>query len=212
MISTRYTLMLAIIALAVPTLLGGCAAKAKPSCHLDIPDRKSAPDRPDSSVGWCGEACIQMAALYYGKHISQHEINRAGAPKHPDLYSNDIPKALGNLSMRYRAWDEANQDIDSYIQWIKKQISLGRPVLCGMKIYPDKHPNWSLDHFVLATGYDRDSVLINTNIFGRVHFPLDQLKSMDSGYTFENKYKKYFAYSIIGFDSCTATDSTLKKD
>ncbi len=141
-----------------------------------------------------------MAALYHGKFISQHEINKAGFPEHPDLYSNDIPRALDNLSMSYKSWDRNDQNIEGYINWIKKQLALGRPVICGMKIYPDEHPDWSLDHFVLATGYTADTILINTNIFGRINFSLDQLKSGNDGYTFGNKYNRYFACSILGFN------------
>lgn len=53
--------------------------------YLAIHDRAWDPTRPDKSVGWYAEACIQMAMAYYGAELSQAAVNRAGQPDHPDL-------------------------------------------------------------------------------------------------------------------------------
>jgi len=170
------------------------------SAYLQIPDPSWAASRPDTSVGWCGETGIQMAMLYYGKHVNQDVINRAGRPDHPDLYMYDINDSLNALSVRFIAWDPSRQDINQFINWIKAQILRGLPVLCGMKIYPDEHPDWSLDHFVLVVGFDARGLIINTNLDmgGQQLISYRQLSSYQEGYSFQNKFYRYFARAITG--------------
>ena len=57
---------------------------------LNIPNRDWDPQRPNKSVGWCAETCIQMALAYYGVEISQKSINRSGSPSHPDLSMDEM--------------------------------------------------------------------------------------------------------------------------
>jgi hypothetical protein len=127
---------------------------------LGIDPRMHALGRPPE--GWCGEVAIQEALLYYGVYYPQAEINAAGNPVHPDLYSNEIPRALRNLGMEIRQWPWRPTDLGDFLGWVRKQVSAGLPVLTGVKIYPTKHDEWSLDHFVLAVGVEGDSLALNT--------------------------------------------------
>ena len=165
---------------------------------LKIDNRNWDPDRPDKNVGWCAEACIQMAMEFYGVKISQSEINKAGTPHHADLYMDDIDVALKMLSVKFISWDNTNRDLDEYILWVKKMLDLSYPVICGVKIYPDERRCWFLDHFVLVTGYNKRGMLINTNMKGKKLISYEQLTSRKQGFSFKNRHKRYFARAITG--------------
>jgi len=165
---------------------------------LGIPDRGWDSTRPDKSVGWCAEACIQMALEYYGVKISQKEINDAGKPAHSDLYMDDIDEALNNLFVNYKSWNYSNRDLDEFIDWIKEMLNNRYPVICGVKIYPDEKPRWFLDHFVLIVGYSNTGFLINTNMYGQKEISFKRLTSRINGFSFNNKRHRYFARAITG--------------
>lgn len=171
--------------------------------NLKINDKKWDPNRPDKSVGWCAEACIQMAAAHYGLVLSQKEINKAGSPRHSDLYMDDIDEALNNLSIECFSWSKKNTSIDEFIAWIKYMLDLSYPVLCGVKMYPDENPRWFLDHFVLVVGYSKKGLLINTNIKGQKLISYKQLMSFNSSFSFKNKHNRYFARAITGLSKIT---------
>lgn len=173
----------------------------KTEIYLNIPDREWDNTRPDRRVGWCAEACIQMAMAFYGHHISQSEINKAGKPEHSDLYMDDIDPALNQLSVRYITWNPSNSNIKMLVSWIKEMLDLRYPVLCGVKTYPDKHPRWFLDHFVLIVGYNDKGFIVNTNMYGQKEISFRRITSSKSGFSFKNKYNKYFARAITGVDS-----------
>jgi ABC-type bacteriocin/lantibiotic exporter with double-glycine peptidase domain len=175
----------------------------KAEIDLNIPDREWDNTRPDKKVGWCAEACIQMALAFYGHHVSQSEINKAGKPEHSDLYMDDIDPALNQLSVRYIPWDSSNRNIDEFVSWIKEMLNLRYPVLCGVKTYPDKHPRWILDHFVLIVGYKENGFIVNTNMYGQKVISFRSIISSERGFSFKNKHKRYFARAITGIDTCS---------
>jgi hypothetical protein len=127
---------------------------------LSIQPRNQAPEAPKS--GWCGETAIQEALLYFGVWAPQRMINRAGKPKHPDLYSSDIPVALTDLGLRYEFYAPRKRGFAPYLAWIRAALDAGEPVLSGVKLMPTQHPEWGLDHFVLVVGYGARGVLVNT--------------------------------------------------
>ncbi len=163
---------------------------------LGIAPRIHALGRPPE--GWCGEVAIQEALLYYGAYYPQERINEAGAPVHPDLYSNDIPRALTALGVEYRQWPGGRSDLGNFIGWVRKQIAAGRPVLTGVKIYPTSHEEWGLDHFVLAVGAKGDALVFNTTWGFRYTLGESQLRSTREGFSFANKYRSYYGISIEG--------------
>lgn len=122
---------------------------------LAIPDRPQAKESPPS--GWCGETAIQEALLHHGVWASQRAIHDAGHSKHPDLYSDELPKALATLGVKFSMF--AGKDYES---WVQQAIAEGDPVLAGVKILPSEHPTWGLDHFVLVVGYGVAGLLVNT--------------------------------------------------
>ena len=148
--------------------------------------------------GWCGEVAIQEAMLYYGVYCPQERINEAGKPIHPDLYSNDIPLALRSLGMECRYWPGGAADMGDFLDWVRKQIAAGSPVLVGVKIYPTNHEEWGLDHFVLAVGVEGDSLVLNTTWGFRYTLTERQLRSTQKGFSFANKYNSYYGISIKG--------------
>ena len=82
---------------------------------LNIPDRPHAPERPRE--GWCGECAIQQALLFHGAYYHQRDINKAGKPKHPDLYARDIPVAL--KALRFRAtYGPSRSPLPEFMDWV----------------------------------------------------------------------------------------------
>lgn len=189
---------------AMAFLTQGCggddaAVDAQPVDHINlgIADRAWSPGHDD--VGWCGETCIQMAMGYYGREVSQEEINRAaGSPS--DITEVDMSIALDGLGVTWEAWDESIHDVGQFIEWIKTHLRNGHPVICGTKIYPDEHPEWYVDHFVLAVGFDSTGLLVNTQLDcdGQLLLTYDQLASMDPDYAFQDSSQRYFGRAIIG--------------
>jgi hypothetical protein len=195
-----------LVVLVVCVALLGCATDqhrydaAMDPVNLVIPDRQWDPKRPDPSVGWCAETCIQMAIGYYGQEVSQKQINQAGAPRHPDLYAYDIDNALNALGVSFICFDESNSDLSAFIVWIRDNLRCGGPVICGCKLYPDEHPDWNLDHFVLVVGCNAEGLLLNTQLDmgGQLLVPYGRLASNRSRYSFKNRRERFFGRAITG--------------
>ena len=173
---------------------------------LEIADTGQEPRRPES--GWCGEAAIQMALAYYGGYASQQAINRAGKPQHPDLYEEDIPRALTNVGLESSAWN--GDGLEAFSKWIRSQLAAGHPVLLGVKIYPDTHPEWAVDHFVLAVGCTSDALTYNTTWGWPETRTFAHLSTKDKGLSFVNRSGAYFGYAITGMKAESAP--TVKPD
>jgi hypothetical protein len=131
--------------------------------------------------------------------VSQEEINRAaGSPS--DITEDDMDRALVALGVEYETWDDSNRDVNGFIEWIKDQLRAKRPVICGTKIYPDENPDWYVDHFVLAVGFDPAGLLLNTQLDcdGQQRVSYGQLVSLDEGYSFQNSQSRYFGRACTG--------------
>jgi Peptidase_C39 like family len=165
---------------------------------LPIADRGWDQNRPDTSVGWCAEACIQMAMGYFGKEVTQEAVNKAGRSSVPDLHSEDIETALDSFKVSFVRWNESVASLDSFVCWIREQLRAKHPVICGMKLYPDENPSWAYDHFALAVGFNKEGILMNTNLDGQQLLTYRQLSSMDPTYSFRNGQHQYFARAISG--------------
>lgn len=167
---------------------------------LDIADTGWAADRPDPSVGWCGEVALQMALRYYGIDRSQHEIHAAGHPLHADLYEEDLPVALDAFGIGYERWPLENNDVLQFLEWVRVGVASHLPVVCGVKLLPDKHPDWTVDHFVLAVGICDRGLILNTQpeVAGRVLVPYEQLTAPEGRITFVNRDSTYFGLRILG--------------
>lgn len=184
-------------------ILHACEAEADEpddQVKLNIPDRAWAPVNANLTMGWCGETSIQMAMAYFGKEVSQKDINQAAGPDIPGINETDVDTALTTLGVAFTSWPDSEQDLDAFIDWIKKELAEGYPVICGTKIYPDEHPDWFVDHLVLAVGFDENGLILNTqtDCDGQQHISYDQLKSQNEGYSFKSNQDRYFGIAITG--------------
>jgi hypothetical protein len=74
-LAVALALVAAGAAAPAPRVTRGAAARQTPLCQeLDMPARKQWLNYD----GYCGEASLQMAALYYGAWISQYAAREAG--------------------------------------------------------------------------------------------------------------------------------------
>jgi ABC-type bacteriocin/lantibiotic exporter with double-glycine peptidase domain len=207
--SSRVRVFLSCVLVVTTLVVAGCdrngVAPAKPPTRvlLDIKDRAWDPNRPDPDLGWCGEACIQMAMAHYGKEVPQAAINRAAGAgaSVPEITAENMDTALRALGVACVPWDESNRDVEQFIEWIKDALRKGRPVICGIKTYPDEHPRWRLDHFVLAVGFDEAGLILNAQpeFGGQQHIDYDDLKALDTGeeaLSFQSTHRQYFARAV----------------
>jgi hypothetical protein len=168
---------------------------------LNLPDRNQAPEKPPE--GWCGEASIQMVALYYGAFLPQPLINALPNPIHPDLYHNDLPVALAKIGLEFSSFQNTQTTtVQGYIEWVKAQLDWGYPTILGCKIHPTTHPDWFLDHFIVAVGYTHEGLIYNTTWGYQEEQSYETLSSMEvEGISFANTYHRYFGLAIHGFRS-----------
>lgn len=145
---------------AVPERATDAAATDDADRLLPIPARSHADGAPPE--GWCGETAIQEALLHHGVWAPQAVINRAGSPAHPDLYSNELPRALDQMGAVYTRYVARRGGYADYEAWVKEALDAGDPVIAGVKILPTAHPEWGLDHFVLVVGHGARGLLVNT--------------------------------------------------
>ncbi|MBN1883512.1 MAG: C39 family peptidase [Deltaproteobacteria bacterium] len=190
-------------AMCVVFVMSVVPAAAGDSMLLDISDTYWDPEREDNGEGWCGEACLEMAMAYYGVDISQKEINEAAVDRTPGLIEENIDQAMDALGVTYVIWDDEESDLDLFLEWIREGLRRGHPVLVGTKIYPDEHPRWFVDHFVLVVGFDERGLVMNTqfDLDGKIHVSYAQLKSWDDGYSFASRHDTYFGRVITGVDT-----------
>jgi hypothetical protein len=160
---------------------------------LTIPDRPQAKESPSS--GWCGETAIQEALLRYGAWVSQKAIHDAGRSIHPDLYSPEVPVALASLGVVFDTYGATKASAlggaGGFAGYVRAAIDAGDPVLAGVKLLPTAHPDWALDHFVLAVGYGPKGLLVNTT-WGEQQWVPDGAKK---GISFE---RAFYALRIRG--------------
>ena len=170
-------------------------------------------ESPFNQVGWCGEATIQMAGLYYGMYFPQRYIHDAGNPQHSDLYASEISLAMKNIGMEYEKYEydfsgdetpassgNRYNGFDKYYDWLREKLDEDKPIFIGVKRYPDEHPNWFADHFVLLVGYTDTSFAFNSNTGeGRIKWRYDLLAgTKHRGYSFVNHNGRRFAYAVTG--------------
>ena len=173
---------------------------------IDIPDRPHAAEAPPE--GWCGENTIQQALLHHGGYVSQRAINRAGEPRHPDLYWGDLPKAMRAVGLTFETWSGSSrvsdrpQRYDDFVAWLESHLRQGHPLITGVKLHPTQHPRWGLDHIVLVVGSERDAgghlgLDINTTWRSRVRRTRAELTSRQ-GMSLHNRHGTFHAFAVTG--------------
>jgi hypothetical protein len=166
---------------------------------LPIADRRWEPGAPEE--GWCGETSIQLAAGWYGAYVSQKTVNALGHPKTPDLWEHDVPVALEAMHLKFERGPQKRGDA---LKWIVEQLRLNRPVVLGVKIIPTEHPEWKVDHLVLAVGFSPQRLLIDTNAEeGQITVSWSGLQRPegDQEYSLVNQTGEVFAFAVSGFEN-----------
>ena len=203
------TLLCSVVSLS---LLAACPKPPPPppvftpptdSVELSIRDRDWDTTAPPE--GWCGETCIQMAGLYYGVWIPQRVANEKGKPKTPDLWEHDVPVAMSALGVRFQtAPKEAGAA--ALLDWTVKALREGKPVILGVKLLPTKHPDWEVDHLVLAVGFSPEGLLLNTNLEGQQRVPWLGLltKEGSRGFSLVNDKGTAWGFAVEGVTGARA--------
>ena len=146
--------------------------------------------------GSCGEACLFTVFKIQEKAVSQKEINVSGGNPGRGLHGSELFLALNNNDIKYK--NISLTIIRDYSEYLNKVIIPAilndNPVLLGVKIYPDEHPEWSSDHFILLIGYNSitDEIIYNSND-ERDRIPARKLLNKKRGYSIVDKYKDIFA-------------------
>lgn len=172
---------------------------APPSDSVELPIQDREWDAKAPPEGWCGEACLQMAGLHYGVWIPQKLANEKGKPKTPDLWEHDLPVAMNGLGMSFETVSKESTPVQ-VLEWTVKSLRKGTPVILGVKLTPTKHPDWDVDHLVLAVGFSPDGLLVNTNLEGQKRLAWNGLiaKEGASGYSLVNDKKVSWGFAVQG--------------
>lgn len=186
-------------------------------CDLSIPNRNWTLGHPVE--GWCGEACIQMAASHFGLDLTQHAINQVGRARcgvalgQPDLTVFALPCALDGFGMLSVPWRHNGKkgDVQKFLTWIRAEVGRGHPVIVGISDHYEDFAEKQCDkktylypylnHFVLVVGFDHDSLLINTNYpdIGQVWVYYDELSEWKAGrFTIGNPDEHFFGVAVQG--------------
>lgn len=147
--------------------------------------------------GSCGESILWTICHYFGKNLSQEDINIIGGDPGRGLHANEVIKVLDSLKIQYKDWDKA-ATWESTVDTLKSIIIRGNPIILGVKIYPDRYPQWYCDHFILVTGMNTRSNVFYYNSFTSTEMvSFDKLCNTQKGYSLINKYNALFAIEII---------------
>ena len=147
--------------------------------------------------GSCGEAILWTICQYFGKNFSQEAINKIGGDPKRGLHGNEVIAVLDSLKIPYKRMKKAETWV-STIDTLKNAIIRGNPIILGVKIYPDRHPGWSADHFILLTGTNTKSNLFYFNSFDYLGtIPFAKLSNTNDGYSLVNSYNGLYAIEIL---------------
>lgn len=161
---------------------------------LPIPNRPWAPEAPPE--GWCGEVSIQMASLYYGTWITQAEAHALGKPAHVDLWETDMPTAMTGAGLQYETWGGGSEP--AFFEWIVGQVRKQRPVIVAVKLLPDQHPEYEIDHLMPIVGFSPKALVFNTNLEpGQAHVPWAALEKHQV-FAMTSKAKRQYGWAITG--------------
>ncbi len=147
--------------------------------------------------GSCGEACLFSILRKKGKLVTQPRINRVGGNPGRGLHSNELFKVLRFFKIKHRLISGRIYNYHRYANVLKNIILKGKPILLGVKVYPDTHPYWAIDHFILLVGYNnRTSEFIYNSNIGRYRVSLKKFISVYRGSSLKNISHYKFAIVI----------------
>ena len=110
--------------------------------------------------GYCGEASLQSAGLFFGNYISQEQVRYAGGNTEV-LIDVNLHKAADTLGFTYDRWKVVSKvgyhraELDSFPIWTKNHLDSGHPVIVGVyESKPLRSADPDYDHIVPIIGYD----------------------------------------------------------
>jgi hypothetical protein len=147
--------------------------------------------------GNCGEAVLWTICHYFGNNLSQQQINYIGGDPGRGLYGNEVINVLDSLKIPFNFRDKADT-WENTVDTLRNIIIKGNPVILGVKIYPDLHPEWYCDHFILLTGTDTLSkeFYYNSNNFSD-SISYAKLCNTNLGYSLVNILNGLYALEIL---------------
>ncbi|PCI19087.1 hypothetical protein COB64_04230 [Candidatus Wolfebacteria bacterium] len=178
-----------------------------------IPNSKPDPERFKIPEGNCGEACLSTVFRMQGKTTPQKKINASGTIYNRGLHGSEIKNVVQKKNIIHRDISIVTTKYSEYVREIIIPIILsGNPILLGVKIYPDTHPYWSADHFILLVGYDpnTDKIFYNTGHLRR-KISVNKLLNKEDGYSLLNKRNKIYAIQFAGSPKGKLFDSNISK-
>ena len=148
--------------------------------------------------GDCGEACLWTVCNYLSKNLSEEQINAVAGSPGRGVHSDEIITILKKLKIRHNDISEMTSIPSSFLRKkVVGGIKKGNPVLLGFKIYPDEHPEWACDHFVLVVGCnEKNEELIYNSNNSRQRISLEKLLNTDHGYSIISKSKFVFGIQL----------------
>lgn len=176
----------------------GAIPGGKNVVRLPIVDRKPSSDAPKG--GWSGEACIQMVLMYHGVYASQKQINAAtgNAQQGKGLVYTEMYGAMRRFGLATVDYKKGHTSAPEFYQWARKHLDQGRPIIAGVKIYPDKNKAGKVDQFVVIVGYDKKGLFLNTNVYdqGTIYRTVKELGSTKKGISLMNYARTVWAHAI----------------
>ena len=158
-----------------------------------------------SNFGYCGEAALISAGLYYGQYVSQFDV-RAFASRNEDQNKRSSQLLLGvnettaanSLHLNIIKWD--GDGSKKFLTWVKKNIALRYPVVIG--VYGNMSHFEALgedeyDHIVPIIGIGSDHAITNTGYFedDTIYFSDNGLIGNDtpsgSQYIYNSTFKEF---------------------
>ena len=130
---------------------------ARTAIQLPIPPRYQWEERK----GYCGESCVQQAALLFGSYVSQHACRALIDPRQrrPFLVAMNDRRVLRLLqfdSAEFPYPDHRTPQFEPYLTWTKQHLAAGHPVLITAYGKYLRDPDY--DHIMLATGFDAQQI------------------------------------------------------
>lgn len=133
------------------------ANRAGTSVQLPIPPRLQWEERG----GYCGESCVQQAALTYGTYISQFACRElvGRGQRQPFLVAMNDRRVLKSLRLgadEFAFSQYRTPQFEAYFTWTKEHLAKGHPVIITAFGKYLRDPDY--DHIMLATGFEAESV------------------------------------------------------
>jgi hypothetical protein len=113
------------------------------------------------------------------------------------LYGDEVVKVLDSLKIPFNFREKADS-WENTVDTLRNIILRGNPIIVGVKIYPDLHPEWYCDHFILFTGTNTLSkeFYYNSNNYSD-SITYAKLCNTNNGYSLVNILNGLYALEII---------------